>query len=170
LPEKLSLDVTEPFPDGLFRVPIPDVVFGRMPSVSDSALRCLLALIHLSFRFDPAGAEWVHSGEWFPRSDIEAASGLSDQGTRNGLAELQSLGWVAADPAGRSHRFQLEMKVPVRRFSYVPTALLEGISGFDSGTELRVVLVVLRGTWGWTRNESEGAPQGYFRDTCKMST
>ncbi|MCS4185033.1 replication protein [Salinibacter ruber] len=158
--EKLSLDATEPFPDGLFRVPLPNVVFGRMPSVSDSALRCLLALVHLSFRFDPAKDEWVHSGEWFPRSDVEAASGLSDQGTRNGLAELQSLGWAAADQAGRSHRFQLEIEVPARRFTYVPTALLEGLSGFDSGTELRVVLAVLRGTWGWTRNESEGNPHG----------
>ncbi len=155
-PNELSPNRTEPFPDGLFRVPIPNAVFGRMPSVSDSALRCLLALVHLSFRYDPTDAEWVHSGEWLLRSDVEATSGLSDQGTRNGLAELQSLGWAAADQAGRSHRFQLEIEVPARRFTYVPTALLKGLSGFDSGTELRVVLAVLRGTWGWTHNESEG--------------
>ncbi|MCS3856463.1 hypothetical protein GGP78_003166 [Salinibacter ruber] len=141
-------------------MPIPNAVFSRMPSVSDSALRCLLALVHLSFRFDPAKGEWVHSREWFPRSDVEAASGLSDQGTRNGLADLQSLGWAAADQAGRSHHFQLGLEVPAQRFTYVPTALLEGLSGFDSGTELRVVLAVLRGTWGWTRNESEGNPHG----------
>ncbi len=158
--EDLSLDRTEPFPDGLFRVPVPNAVFSKMPSVSDSALRCLLALVHLSFRFEPADAEWVHSGEWFLRSDVEAASGLSDQGTRNGLAELQSLGWAAADPAGRSHRFQLGLEVPARRFTYVPTALLEGLSDFESGTELRVVLAVLRGTWGWTRKKPEGNPHG----------
>ena len=154
-PEKLSLDATEPFPDGLFRVPIPNVVFGRMPSVSDSALRCLLALVHLSFRFDPAKGEWVHAGEWLTRSDVEAASGLSDQGTRNGLAELRSLGWATADPASRSHRFRLEIEVPARRFTYVPTALLEELSTFDAGTELRVVLAVLRGTWGWTSQEMD---------------
>jgi len=52
--EELSLDATEPFPPGLFRVPVPDAVFAEMPDLSDSALRCLLALVHLSFRFDPA--------------------------------------------------------------------------------------------------------------------
>ena len=159
-PEELSLDGTEPFPPGLFRVPIPNAVFEEMPGVSDSALRCLLALVHLSFRFEPAKGEWVHSREWFPRSDVEAASGLSDQGTRNGLSELEALGWITSNQAGRSHRFQLELEVPTQRFTYVPTALLEGLSGFGSGTELRVVLAVLRGTWGWTRKKPEGNPHG----------
>jgi len=153
--EKLSLDATEPFPPGLFRVPVPNAVFDRMPELSDSALRCLLALVDLSFRFDPASGEWIHAGDWFTRSDIEGECGLSNQGTRNGLSELESIGWACVDRSGRSHRYQLDLKVPNQRFTYVPTALLEGASGLGSGTELRVVLAVLRKTWGWTCKETD---------------
>jgi hypothetical protein len=126
-----------------------------MPSTTDSALRCLLALIHLSFRFDPAAGKWVHSGDWLTRSDIEDACGLSDQGTRNGLGELESMGWVKADRHGRSHGYQLALEVPSQEFTYIPTALLENANRIGSGTELRVVLAVLRGTWGWTSKETD---------------
>lgn len=152
--EWLSLDATEPFPPGLFRVPVPNAFFDRMPGLSDSALRCLLTLIHLSYRFDPAEDKWSHPGDWFTRSDIEEASGLSSQGTRNGLSDLESVRWVSVDRSGRSHQYQLTIEVPSRRFTYVPTALLEQASGIDSGTDLRVALAVLRGTWGWTYKET----------------
>jgi len=174
---ELSLDATEPFPPGLFRVPIPDAVFAKMPELSDSALRCLLALVHLSFRFDPAESTWVRPKRQFSRSDIEEASGLSDQGARNGLSELQSLGWADVDRGGRSHQYQLLLEVPDRRFTYVPTVLLEratlkGTSGIGSGTELRVVLAVLRRTWGWTCRRDDpqsGEPTGRpsYRTTVK---
>ena len=153
-PEGLSLDATEPFPPGLFRVPIPNAVFVKMPDVSDSALRCLLALIHLSFRFDPEKSEWVCPDRQFSRGDIEEASGLSDQGARNGLSELESLGWIRIDRGGRSHQHQLLLEVPDQRFTYVPTALLEQASKVGSGTALRVILAVLRRTWGWTSQRS----------------
>jgi len=156
-PESHSLDATEPFPPGLFRVPVPNAVFSEMPEMSDSALRGLLALIHLSFRFDPAESDWVHSEDGFARSDVEDECGLSSQGTRNGLSELESIGWVRIDRSGRRHRFRLSLEVPTERFTYVPTALLERISDIDSGTELRVALAVLRGSWGWTCKET--APQ-----------
>ena len=157
-PDELSLEVTEPFPPGLFRVPVPNAVFAEMPELSDSALRCLLALIHLSFRFDPAQSKWVCPERTFSRSDIEEASGLSDQGVRNGLSELESLRWADVDRSGHSHQHQLLLCVPERRFTYVPTALLEqatlgGTSGVSSGTELRVLLAVLRQTWGWTHRQ-----------------
>lgn len=154
-PEELSLDATEPFPPGLFRVPVPNAVFDRIPELTDSALQCLLGLIHLSFRFDPAESSWVCPNRQFSRSEIENVSGLSDQGARNGLSELESLGWARADRSGRSHRHQLLLKVPDRRFTYVPTALLEQASDVGSGTELRVVLAVLRRTWGWTRHRKD---------------
>jgi hypothetical protein len=153
--EWLSLDATEPFPNDLFRVPVPNAVFGRMPEMSDSALRCLLALVHRSFRFDPAEGEWVHPGDWFNRSDVEDECGLSNQGTRDGLNELESVGWVRADRSGRTHWFQLALEVPSQQFTYVPTALLEDASGIGSGTALRVVLAVLRETWGWTGKETD---------------
>ncbi len=153
--EELSLDATEPFPPGLFRMPVPNAVFGRMPEMSDSALRCLLALIHLSFRFDPAEGEWTSAGGWLSRSDVEATSGLSGQGTRNGLSELESVGWARADHGGRSYHYQLALGVPTARFTQVPTALLEELPTFDTGTDLRVVLAVLRGTWGWTSKEMD---------------
>jgi hypothetical protein len=155
--EWLSLDATEPFPPGLFRLPVPNKVFDRMPSVSDSALRCLLALIHQSFRFDPAESKWVHTGDWFNRSDVENECGLSSQGTRNGLGELEEIGWVRADRDGRGFRYQLLSEVPEKRFTYLPTALLEELSSLGS-TELRVVLAVLRRTWGWT--ETKQKPEG----------
>ncbi|WP_103017700.1 hypothetical protein [Salinibacter ruber] len=154
-PGKLSLDATEPFPPGLFRVPIPNAVFGRMPEMSDSALRCLLALIHLSFRFDPAEGEWTSAEGWLSRSDVEAASGLSGQGTRNGLSELESIGWACVDRSGRSYHYQLALGVPTARFTQVPTALLDKLPALDTGTDLRVVLAVLRGTWGWTSKEMD---------------
>ena len=153
-PGELSLDATESFPTGLFRVPIPNAVFAKMPDVSDSALRCLLALIHLSFRFEPEKSEWVCPDRQFSRSDIEEASGLSDQGARNGLSELESLGWIRIDRGGRSHQHQLLLEVPQSRFTYVPTALLEQASEVGSGTALRVILAVLRRTWGWTSQRS----------------
>jgi hypothetical protein len=141
---------------------VPNKVFDQMPEMSDSGLRCLLALIHLSFRFDPAKGEWVHTEKWLTRSDVEEACGLSSQGTRNGITELKSIGWVSTDRSGRSHQFRLEIEVPARRFTYVPTALLGRASGIGSGTELRVALAVLRGTWGWTCKET-GPESGELR-------
>jgi hypothetical protein len=126
-----------------------------MPEMSDSALRCLLALLHLSFRFEPEESEWVRPKRQFSRSDIEEATGLSSQGTRNGLDELQSIGWMEVDRSGRSHQYQLLLDVPDQRFTYVPTALLEQVADVGSGTKLRVVLAVLRETWGWTCRESD---------------
>ena len=49
----VDLKATDPFPPGLFRVPVPNAVLGEMPHIGDAALRCLLALAHLSWRFDP---------------------------------------------------------------------------------------------------------------------
>lgn len=148
--EWLSLEATEPFPPDLFRVPVPNAVFARMPELSDSALRCLLALLHLSFRFDPVEDTWVHSGDWFARSDVEGECGLSNQGTRNGLAELESIGGLRVDRSARSHQYQLALDVPTEKFTYVPAALLENVGGINSATELRVILAVIRETWGWT--------------------
>ncbi len=158
--DELSLDATKPFPPGLFRVPIPDKVFAKMPDISDSALRCLLGLLRLSFRYEPEKSEWVCPERQFSRSDVEAAAGLSSQGTRDGLDELQSLRWTEVDRGGRSHQHRLLLEVPDRRFTYVPTALLEqaslkGTSGIGSGTELRVLLAVLRHTWGWTSRRAD---------------
>jgi hypothetical protein len=126
-----------------------------MPDMSDSALRCLLGVIHLSFRLDPNADEWTHSGDWFSRSDVESECGLSSQGARNGLDQLESIGWMRVDRSSRSHQYRLRLEVPTRRFTYIPTTLLEDAGKIDSGTELRVVLAVLRGTWGWTQKETD---------------
>jgi hypothetical protein len=129
-----------------------------MPELSDSALRCVLALLHRSFRFDPADDVWVHAEAWLSRSAVEDASGLSSQGTRNDLAELESRGWVSIDRRGRTHQHRLLLSVPDRRYTYVPTALLDALGEIGSTTELRVLLAVLRGTWGWT--ETVPGPEG----------
>jgi hypothetical protein len=144
-------------------MPVPDRVFTEMPEMSDSALRSLLALARLSFRFDPEEGSWVKPGRSFTRAEIQSESGLSAQGTRNGLSELEEMGsqetgsqetgpetgYVSADRSGRGHEYELLISVPTSRYTYVPTALLEAASGIG-GTELRLVLAVLRGTWGWT--------------------
>jgi hypothetical protein len=79
--EWLSLDATEPFPDDLFRIPICDSVFAAMPAWSDAALQSLLALLHLSFRFDPAEGTWVCPDRSFSRRDIQTVADLSPQGS-----------------------------------------------------------------------------------------
>jgi hypothetical protein len=148
------MEATEPFPPDLFRLPVPNEVFGQMPEMSDAALRCLLALIHQSFRFDPEASTWTCPGKSFSRRDIESATGLSDQGTRNGLASLDEAGWVDVDRSGRGYRYTLRMEVPTQQYTYVPTTLLEKASELPSTTALRAVLAVLRATWGWTSKEN----------------
>jgi len=142
-----------PFPPDLFRMPVPDRVFSQMPSMSDAALRCLLSLIQKSFRFDPEASTWTCPERSFSRQEIETATGLSGQGTRNGLADLEEAGWADVDRSGQSYRYVLRMGVPNQRYTYVPTALLEKASDLSSATALRALLAVLRATWGWTRKE-----------------
>ncbi|WP_251963166.1 hypothetical protein [Salinibacter ruber] len=155
--EDLSLEATEPFPDDLFRIPVRDAVFREIPELSDVALRSLLALIHLSHRYDPAEESWIHTEEWLSRSEIEEAAGISSQGTRDGLEELEASGWARANREGRSYSYQLLLEVPDRRYTYLPTELLEKTSELGSA-QLRVLLVVLRGTWGWTEDKQK--PEG----------
>lgn len=170
--EWLSLDATEPFPDDLFRIPICDSVFAAMPAWSDAALQSLLALLHLSFRFDPAEGTWVCPDRSFSRRDIQTVADLSPQGTRDGLAELEAEGWIATERTGRDHQHRLLLKVPDRRYTYVPTALLESMDALGSATELRIVLAVLRGTWGWTQTQADehGRPQTVHNRWTQMST
>jgi len=151
--EGVDPEITEPFPPDLFRMPVPDRVFSEMPSMSDAALRCLLALIRESFRFDPEASTWMCPERSFSRQEIETATGLSDQGTRNGLADLEEAGWADVDRSGQSYRYALRIGVPSQRYTYVPTALLEEVSDLPSATALRVLLAVLRATWGWTSEE-----------------
>lgn len=155
--EEISLEATEPFPDDLFRIPVRDAFFREIPELSDVALRSLLALIHLSHRYDPAEESWIHTEGWFSRSEIEEAAGISSQGTRDGLEELEASGWARANREGRSYSYQLLLEVPDRRYTYLPTELLERVDGIGSA-ELRVLLVVLRKTWGWT--ETKQKPEG----------
>ncbi len=155
--EDLSLEATEPFPDDLFRIPVRDAFFREIPELSDVALQSLLTLIHLSHRYDPAEESWIHTERWLSRSDIEEGAGISSQGTRDGLKELEASGWAQADREGRSYSYQLLLEVPDRRYTYLPTELLERTSGLGSA-ELRVLLVVLRGTWGWTEDKQK--PEG----------
>ena len=168
--DRLSLDITEPFPEDLFRVPVPDRIFSEMPEMTDSALRALLGMIRLSFRFEPEKGSWVTPERSFTRSEIESESGLSCQGTRNGLKELSEAGYVSSNKAGRTYEHKLEIEVPTSRYTYVPTALLEVASGLG-GTELRLVLAVIRTTWGWTsetENVKEGPPA--HRRWARLST
>lgn len=155
--EELSLEATEPFPPDLFRIPARDAFFREMPSLSDVALRSLLSLIHLSHRYDPAEERWIHTERWLSRSEIQEAAGVSSQGTRDGLNELVAEGWARMDREGRSHSYQLLLEVPDQRYTYIPTELLEKLDELGS-TELRVALVVLRNTWGWT--ETKEKPKG----------
>ena len=142
-------------------MPVPDSVFGDMRVMSDSALRALLGLIRLSFRFDPEECQWVKPGRTFSRAAIQAECGLSGQGTRNGLDELESEGYVSIDRSGRGYEHRLLVGVPSSCYTYVPTDLFEEASGL-AGTELRFVFAVLRATWGWTTGSTEtgsGAPE-----------
>ena len=163
--EGLAPKATEPFPEGLFRMPVPDRVFSGLPDLSDSALRALLALIQLSFRFDPEDSTWTCPTRAFSRADVQAECGLSGQGTRDGLSQLEEEGYLSVDRSGRAHEHELELAVPSARFTYLPVALLEEADRL-SGSKLRALLVVFRDTWGWTglsagagEDGSEGAPE-----------
>ena len=151
----LSLDAIEPFPPSLFRVPVPDRVFAKMSGLSDAALRCLLGLIHRSWRFDPEKGSWIHSEKWHTRADVQEETGLSDQGTRGGLSDLEKKSWAEVDRSGRSYRYRLRMEVPTQRYTYLPTTLFEKVRGMDSTTALRVLLAIFRKTWGWTDVETD---------------
>ena len=166
--EGIGTQPTAPFPPGLFRLPVPDRLFWKMPEMSDAALRSLLALVHLSWHFDPADGTWVHSEDAFLRAEVEAAAGLSDEGTRQGLSELAEMGWVVAEASGRSHRHQLQLSVPTRRFTYLPTALLTSTGQPSSGTALRVLLAVFRETWGWTQKDPSRKERSSKEGTSPM--
>jgi len=164
----LSSEITEPFPDSLFRMPLPDSLFKDMRAMSDSAFRALLGLIRLSFRYDPEQGQWVSPERTFSRADVQAECSLSGQGTRNGLSELEERGYVSIDRSGRSYKHRLEMEVPSSSFTYVPTGLFEKASSL-SGTELRLVFAVLRATWGWA-GEDEGSGQTEHKRWESLST
>ncbi len=149
-PSSLDLEATEPFPPGLFRMPVPNRVFSDMPRLGDAALRCLLSLFRLSFRFDPGESQWTCPRTWLLRRDLQKETGLSDQGTRRGLSELTENGWAEADRSGQAYQWRLRASVPTKRFTYVPTSLLSRAPEFPTGAALRTALAVLRETWGWT--------------------
>jgi hypothetical protein len=155
-PTSPDLEVTEPFPPGLFRMPVPNRLFDEMPGLGDAALRCLLGLFRLSFRFDPKESQWTCPETWLPRRDLQEETGLSDEGTRKGLSELTEEGWAEVDRGGQAHRWRLRASVPTKRFTYVPTAILSRASELPTGAALRTALAVLRETWGWPREG--GAP------------
>jgi len=131
-------------------MPVPNRLFGDMPRLGDAALRCLLGLFRLSFRFDPKESQWTCPETWLRRRDLQEETGLSDEGTRKGLTELTEEGWAEADRDGQAHRWRLRASVPTKRFTYVPTSLLSRASELPTGAALRTVLAVLRETWGWT--------------------
>jgi hypothetical protein len=145
-----DLEATEPFPPGLFRMPVPNRLFSDMPRLGDAALRCLLGLFRLSFRFDPGESQWTCPRTWLLRRDLQKETGLSDQGTRRGLSELTENGWAEADRSGQAYQWRLRASVPTKRFTYVPTSLLSRASELPTGASLRTALAVLRETWGWT--------------------
>ncbi|MCS4044556.1 hypothetical protein GGQ00_003016 [Salinibacter ruber] len=121
-----------------------------MPRLGDAALRCLLGLFRLSFRFDPKESHWTCPETWLPRRDLQEETGLSDEGTRKGLSELTEEGWAEVDRGGQAHEWRLCASVPTKRFTYVPTSLLSRASELPTGAALRTALAVLRETWGWT--------------------
>jgi len=155
-------------------MPVPNAVFDRAPELSASMFRAALALCHLAGRFvpsrrssDPGDSDspelaGVETGHWtipdrtFSRRDIEQAAGLSDTATRTGLKELQKIGWVSIDTEGRAHRYTWALDVPTRRFTQVPTVLLERLPNLPRGTAFDIFWRVLRATWGWTSPAPEG--------------
>lgn len=150
-PSSPDPEATVPFPPGLFRMPVPNRLFGDIPQLGDAALRCLLGLFRLSFRFDPKESQWTCPETWLPRRDLQEETGLSDEGTRKGLSELTEEGWAEVDRGGQAHEWRLCASVPTKRFTYVPTGLLSRASELPTGAALRTALAVLRETWGWTQ-------------------
>lgn len=165
-------EATVPFPPGLFRMPVPNRLFGDMPRLGDAALRCLLGLFRLSFRFDPKESHWTCPETWLPRRDLQEETGLSDEGTRKGLSELTEEGWAEVDRGGQAHQWRLRASVPTKRFTYVPTGLLSRASELPTGAALRTALAVLRETWGWThaRGSASTGPTEAPKSTSEASS
>jgi len=158
-----SLDATEPFPDALWRMPVPNRVFDRRPELSEAAFRVALAVCHLAARFVPAAQaspgdarHWTIPERTFTRRDVDEAAGLSDTATRAALKELEAIGWVSVCTEGRAHRYAWLLDVPTERFTQVPTRLLERLPDLPTGTAFDVLWQVLRATWGWTSPAPEG--------------
>lgn len=122
--------------------------------LSDSALRALLALIQSDFQWTFREACWTSSGRFFLRAAVQKRSGLSSQGVRNGLTELESKGLVSVDRSGRSYEYRLELDVPTSCYTYVPASRIDEAQK-RSGTELRLDLVLFRILWGWTDSSGD---------------
>ena len=125
-----SLDAVERFPEGIFRIPLPNALLKAMSGLSSSALRAALGLYHRSHHFDPETSWWVQTERGLLRAEIERASGLSEQGTRDGLADLAERGWVQVDRSGRSYRYRWArrtLRPDEGGYTYVPTALLDAL-------------------------------------------
>jgi hypothetical protein len=178
-PTDSPLNVTERFPEGLYRIPIPDRVFSEMSGLSDSALRGLFGLISLSWEFRPgdsqsdrsrsegpvpevqtSGGGWVSTGRWLNRAQVQEVSGLSAEGTRQGLSELREVGWAEVSRSGKAHLHRITLEVPAQRYTYLPVALLQQTGRLPSGAALRALLVVFRSTWGWAHVEDETDQRG----------
>ncbi|WP_251980322.1 hypothetical protein [Salinibacter ruber] len=153
-------------------MPVPNRLFDEMPGLGDAALRCLLGLFRLSFRFDPNESHWTCPETWLPRRDLQEETGLSDEGTRKGLSELTEKGWAEVDRGGQAHQWRLGASVPTKRFTYVPTSLLSRASELPTGAALRTALAVLRETWGWThaRGSASTGPTEAPKSTSEASS
>ncbi len=153
-------------------MPVPNRVFSRMPRLTDSALRCLLAMIGKSWRFDPEASTWIDTGRSFRRASVQEATGLSSQGTRNGLSRLGEIGWVERSRAGRAYRYRLALEVPARRFTYLPSGLPGKAASFESATALRALLAIFRATWGWAfrkKDPDTGGSDAFHKRWAQLS-
>lgn len=155
---------TEAFPENIFRVPVPNRVFsglGDKEALPGTALKALLACIALSFRFHDGS--WSRPDRALTTSEIASASGLSGQGTRDGLSVLADRGLVKTASSGGRFEHTLQLDPPTRRYTYLPISLLSDVADLGlTDTSLRVLLIVFHRTWGHTRSADqtvEDAPE-----------
>lgn len=155
-----DFDAREEYPEELFRLPIPNEVFGRMGDLSGVATRLLFVLIRDAYGYDPGRGGWTCKQGYATRGDLSAA-------TRSGLAmnpnsftraarELKRARMVELKGGGESRsalKLRLLLDVPEKRFTWIPAKLIEA-HGWISHSAWKVLLQVYAATWGQTAREA----------------
>lgn len=140
---------TEPFPDDVARVPVPNHVLDNLGDLSGCAVRLAVCLMREAYT--RAGGRWRCSPRFLSRRQIGSLE-MSAQSVRNAADELKKRGWIERRTRGQSHVYRWRLSAPRSQFTFLPLALLHEHEKL-SPSGLTLLLALYRATWGWTEKQ-----------------